>query len=336
MERLPSLINSLKTSFEAGKSNAELLNLLEEIRKELTGSRPASNEVQSRVSVWLPAGYQPLPEMNIPAAETLVALEQVENAQVSAPFISGSLLDSIQMESSFEQLNGKNEMPAPRVNGVPRPPQVTIMDEPESPRRETEVKKEEGIPEFFLPGNLTVQANRKPGDVFEALNVNSAHDDETPVVVELNLNGFTEEEMPEGIKQNPSPAIPDGFLTTAKAAEVMAKPRELHEILANRVVAQTGSAEAARPPKVLADKLSGGKIHDLRKGISINDRFRFIQSLFRADDSLFERSVKTINNFSILQEAQYWIQRELVIKLGWNEEDELVQAFYQLVSRRFM
>jgi hypothetical protein len=112
------------------------------------------------------------------------------------------------------------------------------------------------------------------------------------------------------------------------------KPKELHEILAARIVANpTVQPEGKR---MLSEKLGSSKITDLRKGIAVNDRFRFIKSLFRSDEILFDRSIKTINNFSNVAEAQYWIQRELVIKLGWNDEDELVQQFYSLVSRRFL
>ena len=76
-------------------------------------------------------------------------------------------------------------------------------------------------------------------------------------------------------------------------------------------------------------------IRDLRKAIGVNDRFLFINELFRGDESMYERSIKTINGFSILPEAEYWIQRELKVKNGWNDADELVKQFYQLVKRRF-
>ncbi|MCU0333797.1 MAG: hypothetical protein MUF62_01970, partial [Chitinophagaceae bacterium] len=57
--------------------------------------------------------------------------------------------------------------------------------------------------------------------------------------------------------------------------------------------------------------------------------------LFRQDDSLFERSIKTINGFNIYAEAEYWMRRELATRLGWDEKSELVQQFYALVRRRF-
>lgn len=77
-------------------------------------------------------------------------------------------------------------------------------------------------------------------------------------------------------------------------------------------------------------------IKDLRKAIGINDRFVFINDLFRGDEAMYERSIKTINSFHIFQEAEYWISRELIVKLGWDRESEIVKHFIHLVKRRFI
>ena len=100
------------------------------------------------------------------------------------------------------------------------------------------------------------------------------------------------------------------------------------------------------PAESLNDKLRQGKtelmeilketpVKDLRKAIGINDRFLFINDLFRGDESMYERSIKTINSFSIFPEAEYWINRELKVKLGWNADDPAVLHFDQLIKRRF-
>ncbi len=85
----------------------------------------------------------------------------------------------------------------------------------------------------------------------------------------------------------------------------------------------------------LGDTLHEAPVRDLRKAIGVNDRFLFINELFRGDESMYERSIKTINSFSILPEAEYWIQRELKTKIGWKDDSETVQQFIHLVRRRF-
>ena len=81
--------------------------------------------------------------------------------------------------------------------------------------------------------------------------------------------------------------------------------------------------------------LNNEPIKELKKGIGINDRFLFVQELFRGDETMYERSIKTIDGFAIYPEAQFWIQRELKLKIGWNENSATVMHFDQLVKRRF-
>jgi hypothetical protein len=61
----------------------------------------------------------------------------------------------------------------------------------------------------------------------------------------------------------------------------------------------------------------------------------FLSELFRGDETMYERSIKTINNFRIYPEAEYWIERELKVKLGWDENKEAVKVFRKLIKRRF-
>ena len=89
------------------------------------------------------------------------------------------------------------------------------------------------------------------------------------------------------------------------------------------------------PIRELSHKLTDAGIKDLKKAIGINDRFLFISDLFRGDEAMYERSIKTINSFSILPEAEYWIRRELKTKLGWTDANLTVVHFDQLVKRRF-
>ena len=85
----------------------------------------------------------------------------------------------------------------------------------------------------------------------------------------------------------------------------------------------------------LSQSLTTTPIKDLKKAIGVNDRFLFINELFRGDEAMYERSIKTIQNFSIFPEAEYWIRRELKVKIGWLDTDPVVKQFDQLVKRRF-
>ncbi len=122
--------------------------------------------------------------------------------------------------------------------------------------------------------------------------------------------------------------------TTPVPAPTIVANKELNEVMNGRQLSlndQLGTGHAE-----IVHKLSeSNAIKDLKKAIGINDRFVFINELFRGDEVMYERSIKTINNFSIYPEAQYWIERELKIKLGWDNNRPAVQEFYSLVKRRF-
>ena len=85
----------------------------------------------------------------------------------------------------------------------------------------------------------------------------------------------------------------------------------------------------------LVEVLKESPVKDLRKAVGINERFVFINDLFRGDEAMYERSIKTINSFNIYAEAEYWINRELKTKMGWLNDHPSVQHFDQLIRRRF-
>ena len=87
--------------------------------------------------------------------------------------------------------------------------------------------------------------------------------------------------------------------------------------------------------KEVLDSISLEPIKDLRAAIGINDKFQFIKDLFGENETFFEDSIKSINAFKILAEAQFWIKKELREKYNWDEESLVVKHFDQLVKRRF-
>jgi hypothetical protein len=138
-------------------------------------------------------------------------------------------------------------------------------------------------------------------------------------------------------EQQPAPAQRSFFPAWEDTEEAPTlsqhQAREVHELITD---VQESLNDRLKEEKVeLAHRLKDAPIKDLRKGIGINDRFSFVNELFRGDEAMYERSIKTINGFNILSEAEYWMSRELKLKLGWDDEREIVRHFYQIVRRRF-
>lgn len=113
--------------------------------------------------------------------------------------------------------------------------------------------------------------------------------------------------------------------------------KEIYELNDAIVITEEESINTKWQDKQIevATLLERSPIKDFRKAVNINDRYLFINDLFRGDEAMYERSLKTIQGFSIMPEATFWIQRELKLKLGWKEGSQAVKLFDQLVSRRF-
>ncbi len=157
-------------------------------------------------------------------------------------------------------------------------------------------------------------------------------------VAEPNLPPKNETAIPEK-KQDKKyqPHLPSLFEGDAEVPTLSRNgsddKRELHEVLAANTESLNDKLKEEKTE--IASRLSDTPIKDLRKAISLNDKFLFIKELFRGDEAMYERSLKTVNSFHILSEAMYWIERELKIKLGWDEDAEPVQVFMNLVKRRY-
>ncbi|MEO6327676.1 MAG: hypothetical protein ABIO55_02035 [Ginsengibacter sp.] len=121
--------------------------------------------------------------------------------------------------------------------------------------------------------------------------------------------------------------------TLTHQTPIYSAPKDINEAVSE--LPESVNEKLKKNKTELAEKLNEGPLKDLKRGIGINDRFLFINELFRGDEAMYERSIKTINNFSILAEAEYWIRRELKIKTGWSDADPFVRQFDQLVRRRF-
>jgi hypothetical protein len=113
------------------------------------------------------------------------------------------------------------------------------------------------------------------------------------------------------------------------------KQQEVNETIAAQELSLNDKLKSKSTYKEIGHSIKDGPIKDLKKAIGINDQYLFINELFRGDQTMYERSIKTINSFNIYGEAELWIKRELKLKLGWNESSDVVQLFDQLVKRRF-
>lgn len=166
-----------------------------------------------------------------------------------------------------------------------------------------------------------------------------------PAFVTADMPAPRQTTIPQPVADEPVASVavaekePNGWLFNAPEEIPTLAHQEEKEIfeLNELMVSENGSLnEKLKEDRIeVAAVLQGTPIRDLKKAIGVNDRYQFVNDLFRGDENMYERSMKTINGFSIYPEAQYWIQRELKVKMGWKEDSDAVKLFDQLIKRRF-
>ena len=165
--------------------------------------------------------------------------------------------------------------------------------------------------------------------------------DEAEMEAELEELKRNAEDRTKFSYQNKPPALFDAIEDVPTLAGMQNAPvqpfaniKEIHETLPTNTKVSLNE-RLKQTSSELSETLQETPVKDLKKAIGINDRFKFLSELFRGDDAMYERSIKTINGYAIYPEAEYWIRRELKLKLGWDDKNETVKQFDQLVRRRF-
>ena len=86
----------------------------------------------------------------------------------------------------------------------------------------------------------------------------------------------------------------------------------------------------------LGERLERQPIANLLTAIGLNERYHYANELFDGDMEEFKKIVQLLNDFDNITEARYFFDQNLREEYEWDEENELVKAFYQLVERRYL
>ncbi len=84
----------------------------------------------------------------------------------------------------------------------------------------------------------------------------------------------------------------------------------------------------------LGERLQTTPISDLREAIGINDKFVFINQLFKGDMERYNRILDELNGFSSLKGAQTYLT-ELAVEYQWNTEDPAYLKLADMIERKF-
>lgn len=96
-------------------------------------------------------------------------------------------------------------------------------------------------------------------------------------------------------------------------------------------VPQAKEEAHAEPANAEKNSVSAPPISDIRKAISIGDRFLFQRELFASDGEKMNKTIDALNKMDSLDEAKAYIEKHF----HWDSESQATQLFMSLLNRRF-
>jgi hypothetical protein len=204
------------------------------------------------------------------------------------------------------------------------PELISIVEEPQS-----FVEKEEDVAEVHTPEEVIIvpaEEEIKP----ETENVVLIEEVEEIVIeVEEQKEPEPKKEVKEPKKPSKSekPAIMDMFADSEKTSlsdKFKDEKKSLNEKLGEE-----------KKEKSLADKIQKKPIKDLKTAIGINDKFIFINELFKGSLQEYNKAIETINAYNSDREAFLFIE-ELKGKYNWEEKADIYVKLEEFVLRKFL
>lgn len=124
-----------------------------------------------------------------------------------------------------------------------------------------------------------------------------------------------------------------------EASPIYTEPIKVVEIIAEEVVvteeivvesANYNPDSTATVIPVLGEQLRPA--HELSKGLSLNDTFRFSRELFDNDNHLMNRVLQEIGAMHSLADVLSYLPTQIT----WNEENDATQDFIELLKKYFV
>jgi hypothetical protein len=340
MERVETLCNLLAEKIQNKASINELLSTVKMMESELLHLKnitpPNTNEAQVAfvhiAKQMVPENDETMADDEALPEEKIVQVLQIDEAEVEAEL--EEIKKNVEVRSSLSYQN----RPPVNFEGMDEIPTLanrqSIFDSGAT---------KDGIKELndILPTNNTASLNEALGNTTKEIN-HSLNDLPTKELNEIlaskntaSINDVENKAIEKNeISVSDERFIPPSINQPANEEINATVPKELNEILPTNNATSLNDLHS-KPVNEVSDIFEDAPIKDLKKAIGVNERFLYLNELFRGDEAMYERSIKTINAFSIYPEAEFWIRRELKLKLGWDDKYNTVKQFDQLIRRRF-
>lgn len=144
------------------------------------------------------------------------------------------------------------------------------------------------------------------------------------------IDAIEEVSVEEDIK-NPDPVV-----DTKKEEAPVVKPKQAELVASPKKSSKNNSDGQISMDDSLVEKLENAPIANLKKEISLNLKFRFINELFDGNADEYNKAIDLLDGMESLDEAKNFLSGQVKSDYDWNEEKEEVGIFDELLQRRYI
>ncbi len=158
-------------------------------------------------------------------------------------------------------------------------------------------------------------------------------DDNQQYLSELLTPPVGEMENDNGNAVGNNPSQPLGELSDLKVPIAKETKQEEPVVEAPQTIVEPKQEDAPRKEVPIHDISSASAPHidDLRKAISIGDRFLFQRELFASDGEKMNKTIDILNKMQSIDEAVTYIEKHF----HWESDSQTTQLFMSFLNRRF-
>ncbi|MES2733460.1 MAG: hypothetical protein V4714_17070 [Bacteroidota bacterium] len=125
------------------------------------------------------------------------------------------------------------------------------------------------------------------------------------------------------------------------AVNMMALPKEptielsLNERLGRDQQTLNDSLKQVVAKDTIMDRHLKTRIENIKSAIPLNQKFVFINELFRGDTSAYHQALNELEQCENYKSATELLMQKYARNYGWNMEGEEVEAFFEIIERKF-
>lgn len=261
-------------------------------------------------------------EAKLAALTTQVSTLLAKISELEQQLVASQELTAV-LETRIDELESRAEMILPEED-------EDIDDEPSiSESEEVADDEETGLPELEveLEEDTTINESEEVKTDEETglpeLEVEWEEEPETPQV-EVKWENKPANGMLPIVEETPAAPVVEPKHVAAPVVTVTPEPAPVAQETAKpSTIADTPKAETAQ--SIVP------KIDDIKKAISLGDRFLFQRELFGGNGELMTKTISELNALKTLGDAENYIAK----RFNWDKESNAYELFFNILKRRY-